>query len=123
MFRKQVYNSLRHQGVNTPWAGMTCKINRLDTEVNEIATGAEELNISVKVGILSTRKSFTSALFFRPCLYGLGYPRQPSPSRQLYGAFIWSLRVVTAVPSSTLVSRETARQVTYSTKWRASETI
>ena len=26
----------------------------------------------------------------RPCLYGLGYPRQPSPSRQLYGAFIWS---------------------------------
>ena len=26
----------------------------------------------------------------RPRLYGLGYPRQPSPSRQLYGAFIWS---------------------------------
>ena len=31
------------------------------------------------------------ALFdLRPCLYGLVYPRQPSPSRQLYGAFIWS---------------------------------
>ena len=38
--------------------------------------------------------------------------------------FIWSCElVVTAVPSSTLVSLETARQVTYSTKWRALETI
>ena len=33
------------------------------------------------------------------------------------------LWVVTAVPSSTLVSLETARQVTHSTKWRAPETI
>ena len=33
------------------------------------------------------------------------------------------LWVVTAVPSSTLVSLETARQVTYSTKWWAPETI
>ena len=33
---------------------------------------------------------FISLYNLKPCLYGLGYPRQPSPSRQLYGAFIWS---------------------------------
>ena len=30
-------------------------------------------------------------MWFRPHLYGLQYPRQPSPPRQLYGAFIWNL--------------------------------
>ena len=89
MFRKQVYNSLRHQGVNTPWAGMTCKINRLDTEVNEIATGAEELNISVKVGILSTRKSFTGALSLGPVYMVSGTRDSPPPrdnfTERLYG--------------------------------------
>ena len=38
----------------------------------------------------------------RPCLYGLGYPRQPFPSRQLYGAFIWSCgcQVLSSFPST-----------------------
>ena len=43
-------------------------------------------------------------------------PPRDNFTERLYG-------VVTAVPSSTLVSLETARQVTYWTKWRAPETI
>ena len=38
----------------------------------------------------TSRLLANSTLGLRPCLYGLGCPRQPSPSRQLYGAFIWS---------------------------------
>ena len=43
-----------------------------------------ELKITVVFQIISN----TDSNSLRPQLYGLGYPRQPSPERQLYRAFI-----------------------------------
>ena len=46
-------------------------------------------------------------------------PETTLPLETTLRSVYMELRVVTAVPSSTLVSLETAKQVTYSTKWRA----
>ena len=46
-------------------------------------------------------------------------PETTLPLETTLRSVYMELRVVTAVPSSTLVSLETASQVTYSTKWRA----
>ena len=50
-------------------------------------------------------------------------PETTLPLETTLRSVYMELWVVTVVPSSTLVSRETARQVTYWTKWRAPETI
>ena len=50
-------------------------------------------------------------------------PETTLPLETTLRSIYMELRVVKVVPSSTLVSRETARQVTYWTKWRAPETI
>ena len=39
---------------------------------------------------LSTFSAFPNSSSTTTYLYGLGYPSQPSPSRELYGAFTWS---------------------------------
>ena len=46
-------------------------------------------------------------------------PETTLPLETTLRSVYMELRVVTAVPSSTLVSLETAKQVTYWTKWRA----
>ena len=45
-------------------------------------------------------------------------PETTLPLETTLRSVYMELRVVTAVPSSTLVSLETAKQVTYSAKWR-----
>ena len=49
--------------------------------------------------------------------------RDNPPPRHNFTERLFGFVILKAVPSSTLVSRETARQVTYWAKWRAPETI
>ena len=67
-----------------------------------------------KCNIFRSVSFWTKALFIWSRV-----PETTLPLETTLRTVYMELRVVTAVPSSTLVSLETASQVTYSTKWRA----
>ena len=66
----------------TPFrSGPACNISR---------TNFFPMHVLRSYALRPSKQPWTIIGTLRPCLYGLGYPRQPFPSRQLCGAFIWS---------------------------------